>query len=63
MLSKPDYTVELPINNGMVRKLESMYVILPADSTHMVNGYDMRIPYFLQPWVITMIKNNPDIGI
>ncbi len=63
ILSKPDYTLKLPINNGLVRKLESMYVILPAGSTHLVNGYDMRIPYFLQPWVIEMIKKNPDIGI
>ena len=63
MISRSDYTMELPMNNGVVVKLQHLYILTPAGSTHIINGYDMRIPYFVQPWVIKMASVNPDIGI
>jgi hypothetical protein len=63
MLSYPDYTMELPTNNGMVIKLQSSFVISPAGTTHLVDAYDMRIPFLVQPWVVKMTSENPDIGI
>ena len=63
MMSRSHYTMELPVNSGVVVKLQHLYIIGPAGSTHIVNGYDMRIPYFVQPWVIKMSCENPDIGI
>ena len=63
IIARPDYTMELPVNNGVVVKLQSFYVLSPAGSTHLVNGNDMRIPFFVQPWVIKMVRENPDIGI
>jgi hypothetical protein len=61
MLNDPDKTAMLPMNNGTVIKLRSYKIITPAGSNHLVNPLDMRIPYFLQPWVVKEIKNNPDI--
>ena len=63
MIACPDYTMELPVNNGVIVKLQHFSVISPAGSTHIVNGYDMRIPFFVQPWVIKMVHENPEIGI
>jgi len=63
IISCPDYTMELPVNNGLVIKLQSFYILTPAGSTHLVNAHDMRIPFFVQPWVIKMARENPDIGI
>lgn len=63
MLSCPGYTMELPANNGMVIKLQGFFVISPAGTTHLVDAYDMRIPFFVQPWVVKMTGENPDIGI
>lgn len=63
MLSCPGYTMELTTNNGMVIKLQSSFVISPAGTTHLVDAYDMRIPFFVQPWVVKMTVDNPDIGI
>ncbi len=63
MISRSDYTMELPINNGVVIKLQHLYILSPAGSTHLVDGYNMKIPFFVQPWVIKMICENPDIGI
>ena len=63
MISCPDFTMELPVNNGVVIKLQSFYILTPAGSTHLVDAYDMRIPFFVHPWVIKMVRENRDIGI
>lgn len=63
MIESSDYTLELPVNNGVIVKLQNYFVIAPAGTTHLVNGYDMRIPFFVQPWVVKMVRENPDIGI
>lgn len=63
IIARPDYTMVLPVNNGVVVKLQSFYVLAPAGANHVVDAYDMRIPYFVQPWVIKMVQENPDIGI
>lgn len=52
MLNDPDKTAMLPINNGTVIKLRSYKIITPAGSNHLINPLDMRIPYFVQPWVV-----------
>lgn len=63
IIACPDYTMVLPVNNGVVVKLQSFYVLTPAGSNHLVDAYDMRIPYFVQPWVIKMVRENPELGI
>lgn len=63
MIALPDYTMVLPVNNGVTVKLENFYVLTPAGANHLVDAYDMRVPYFVQPWVIKMARENPDIGI
>jgi len=63
MLSYPGYTMELSANNGMVIKLQSSFVISPAGTTHVVDAYDMKLPFYVQPWVVKMTGENPDIGI
>lgn len=57
------HTMELPPNNGMVIKLQNFFIISPAGTTHLVDAYDIRIPFFVQPWVVRMTSENPDIGI
>lgn len=51
LIKKPDNTLDLPINRGIVQKLESFGVISKAGSTFAVDLCDPIIPYFLQPWV------------
>ncbi len=61
MMEQPSKTLELPVKHGTVIKLAHYNVITPAGSTHMVDPFDMRITYFLQPWVIAEVTANPDL--
>lgn len=63
MMNQISKTLELPMKHGTVIKLSYYNVITPAGSTHMVNPLDMRITYFLQPWVIAEVTANPDLLI
>lgn len=61
LLNEPTHTAWLPMHDGLTIELQSNYVISPAGSTHAVNMLDPHINYFLQPWVIHQIKNNPEL--
>lgn len=61
MMEQPGKTLELPVNHGTVIKLAYYNVITPTGSSHLVDPFDMRIIYFLQPWVIQEITANPDL--
>ena len=49
-MNQPDYTLILPMNSGITIKLNSYNIISPVGTSHLVSAFDMRIPYFLQPW-------------
>ena len=51
LLRQPDNTLELPMNRGIVKKLEYHLVISTAGSNFAVDPTDPITPYFLQPWV------------
>ena len=55
-----DNTICLPINNGTTRILQSYGILTPASGTNIVDQ-NLEINYFLQPWVIDLIKNNKDL--
>ena len=61
MMNQASKTLELPMKHGTVIKLSYYKVISPAGSNHMVDPLDMRITYFLQPWVIEEITANPNL--
>lgn len=61
MMNQPNKTLDLPMNNGTVIKLSHYKVITPAGTSHLVNPLDMRIPYFIQPWVVDEINENPHL--
>lgn len=61
MMNQPSKTLELPMHNGTVIKLKHYNVITPAGTSHLVNPLDMRIPYFIQPWVVDELNNNPNL--
>lgn len=51
LINEPDNTLELPMNTGIVRKLENYFVISKAGTSFQVDLDYPVIPYFLQPWV------------
>ena len=68
LIKQPDNTMELPMNRGIVQKLEYNFIISKAGSTFAVDITDPIIPYFLQPWVFeffdskgNLIKDNDNI--
>ena len=61
MLREEDYTLELPINSGVVIKLQHYYIITPAGSNHYVEMDNPCIPYFLQPGVFKAIEDSEEL--
>ncbi len=61
MLKENDYTLELPINSGVVLKLQHYYIITPAGNSHFVEMNNPCIPYFLQPGVFKAIEGNKEL--
>ncbi len=53
-------TLFLPMNSGIVVRLENITVIGKAASQHVVDMRNPHYPYFLQPWVYDYIKKNPN---
>lgn len=51
LIREPDNTLELPMNRGIITKLEYYSVISKAGTQFAVDLTDPIIPYFLQPWV------------
>ncbi len=58
LLKEDDYTLELPMNSGVIIKLQQCGIITPAGSTHFVSMPSPEIPYFLQPYVIKCIEED-----
>ena len=58
MLQEDDYTLELPINSGVVVKLQNCFIISPTGRTHYVDMENPCMPYFLQPGVFKAIESN-----
>ena len=63
LLNEPSNTVMLPMNDGFVVELEQCNVISPAGSTHLVNMLAPEINYFLSPWVVERIDNDPELRV
>lgn len=58
------HTLTLPMNDGLVIELSHFGIITMAGGTQLVDmGFDnsVNIKYFLQPWVINLIKNNEEL--
>lgn len=54
-----NHTFELPIKDGGIKILEHNLIIQKATTqVFLSDTNDIRIPYFLQVWVINEIKNN-----
>ena len=61
MLRSPNKTMDLPMHNGTVIKLRHADIICPAGSNHLVDPFEMRIPYFIQPWAVLEFNKNSDL--
>ncbi len=61
IMKHPDKTARLSMNSGIARKLWHYKIISPAGSTHLVSPFDMKITFFLQPWVVEEIRENPKL--
>lgn len=61
LIKEPDNTIELPVNRGIVAKLEYHYVISKAGTNFAVDLEDPVVPYFLQPWVFEFFDKNGNI--
>ncbi len=58
------HTLTLPMNDGLVIELSHFGIITMAGATQLVDmGFDnsVNLKYFLQPWVISIIKNNEEL--
>lgn len=56
--NKLDKTVELPIHNGIIIKLQNANIITPTANEFYVDFEEPIIKFFLQPWVSEYIKEN-----
>ena len=61
LIKQPDNTLLLPYNTGIVKKLTYFGVISPVSSENIIDLYNPRIPYFLQPWVFNYFDNNGNL--
>ena len=58
------HTLSLPMNDGLVIELNSLGIISMAGSTQMTGPrFDgqLEVRYFLQPRIISIIDNNPEL--
>ena len=57
----PSKTLLLPINDGIIKRLESKFII--TRTTDSIIGYldNPKFPYTLNPWVSDTLKSNLDI--
>ena len=68
-VKEKEHTLSLATNSGITVELSSYGLISPAGSTKLVTFGDiftgdentMYINYFLQPWVISLIKENEEL--
>ena len=68
-VKEKEHTLSLATNSGITVELSSYGLISPAGSTQLVTFGDiftgdentMYINYFLQPWVISLIKENEQL--
>ncbi|MGD6831441.1 superinfection exclusion B family protein [Sutcliffiella halmapala] len=62
LFEEENRTYPLPLFDGAVQELEHLYIIKKATTTVLTaNPNNPEIPYFLQPWVVSEIKKQPDI--
>lgn len=61
LYNKPDNTLELPINKGIVKTLEYHNVIGKITNQNLVYGdsSEWAFPYLLQPWVFDYVRKHP----
>lgn len=55
MFNNPERTIKLPMNSGPVMQLRLYDMICPAGTPQLM-GLDMKVAYFLQPWVVEEIR-------
>lgn len=61
LIKEEDNTLKLPMNRGIVKKLEHYFVISPAGTNFAIDLEEPIIPYFLQPWVFEYFDKNGNI--
>ncbi len=61
LLKEDDYTLELPINSGIIIKLQHYCIIAPAGNNHFVEMNNPCIPYFVQPGVFKAIESDEEL--
>lgn len=63
-LADETHTLSLPMNDGLIIELNSLGIISMAGSTQMTGPrFDgqLEVRYFLQPRIVSIIDNNPDL--
>jgi len=63
-LADETHTIQLPMNDGLVIELSHLEMISLAGNTQMVHsqfGQPIEAYYFLQPWVVSLIQENPEL--
>ena len=60
--STPNKTVYLPINDGIIKRLESKAIIAKTTTTVLsYDGENPKFPYTINPWVVETLADNTDI--
>lgn len=61
LIKEPDNTIQLPMNRGIVIKLEHYCIISKAGSNFEVDLEEPIISYFLQPWVFEFFDDEGNL--
>lgn len=57
----PNKTISLPINDGIIKRLESKFIIARTANTVFSDFIEPKFPYTLNPWVSETLNSNSDI--
>ncbi|EOU1466885.1 superinfection exclusion B family protein [Clostridium perfringens] len=62
LYEKPNHTLELPINDGIINCLEQKLIITKTTTQYPVSDLtNPKFPYMLQPWVVEKLQNDQEL--
>lgn len=62
LYNKNNHTLELPLNDGIIRYLEYANIIVKTTNQYVTNNIrNPKFPYMLQPWVIEKLQSNKEL--
>lgn len=61
LYEKSNHTLELPLNDGIIRCLEQKSIITKTTTQYVSDLINPKFPYMLNPWVVKKLQNDDEL--